>query len=393
MQVFGFEPLGGHGGMLLFDLAFFKALAKQDLNVTWVTCDETQVQSEGYELWTPFRGIYGKSHTWRRGLRYMRGWWKLLQRAREELNHHPVVIHQQFVTLPPVELVCVLTAQRLGIPCVLTPHDVTLSVDVSHTSWLLRRLYRQFDALIVHSENARAELERILGDNTSPIYLIPHGHYNDSHGDGPKLEQTVARMRLGIPQDSHVIVLIGNIKPEKGLEYLLRAIPLVLRDLPNTILLVGGRPQHHDVGFYERLIDELGIRSHVRVRWEYLPDEELPLYYRSADVVALPYIQAYQSGVCLTAYAYYRPVVASAVGGLTEQVLDGETGYLVPPADLQALADTLIKILRDRALATAMGERGHNWATEHLDWDMIAAQTAKVYQMAWHKTGKSGSES
>jgi len=149
--------------------------------------------------------------------------------------------------------------------------------------------------------------------------------------------------------------------------------------------LIAGRPLHNDITIYETLIDELNIRASVRTRWEYIPDEELPLYYRATDVVALPYTRVYQSGVCLTAYAFRRPVVASAVGGLKEQVLDGETGYLVPPSDPTAIANALVKSLRQPDLAEAMGERGHTWAGEKFDWGIIAARTVEVYQEVWTK--------
>jgi starch synthase len=96
--------------------------------------------------------------------------------------------------------------------------------------------------------------------------------------------------------------------------------------------------------------------------------------------VAVPYTRAYQSGVVLTAYAFQRPVVASAVGGLPEQVVDGVTGWLVPPADPAALAKALTVALGDRGHADAMGARGHEWAAEMFDWEAIARQTVGIYE-------------
>src|SRR5262249_20581747 len=100
----------------------------------------------------------------------------------------------------------------------------------------------------------------------------------------------------------------------------------------------------------------------------------------AADVIAVPYTRAYQSGVVLTAYAFERAVVASTVGGLVEQVADGETGWLVPPADPAALARALGAARGDRHRADAMGVRAHGWAARHLGWDEIARQTVAVYE-------------
>jgi starch synthase len=82
----------------------------------------------------------------------------------------------------------------------------------------------------------------------------------------------------------------------------------------------------------------------------------------------------------LEAMACERPVVASAVGGIPEVVVPGETGLLVPPADPRALADALNRVLRDRAAANAMGHAGRRRVEEHFSWTTIAARTHRMYQ-------------
>ena len=390
LRVFNLEPIGGRGPMYLFDVAFFGALARHNLDLVWVTCDETEGDPRGYELWTPWQGIYGDAPAWRRGLRYARGLWAVLRRARRAARHSRVVLHQQFVQVPFLDLLFVLAARRCGIPCVLDPHDVRPYADVSHGAALLPVLYRQYDALIVHSRVGRDELATLLPRSVPSITMIPLGHLNDAYATDAALDRTEARKRLGLRDTDSVILFLGQIKREKGLEYLLRALPAVAAQLPAVRLIVAGRPYHDDVAFYEHLIDSLGISAHVQKRWEYVPNDELGRYYRAADVVALPYTRVYQSGVVLTAYAFQRPVVASAVGGLTEQVADGETGWLVPPADPAALAEALAAALRDRHRADAMGARGHQWAAEMFDWDVIARETVSVYELVSRQRVRAG---
>jgi glycosyltransferase involved in cell wall biosynthesis len=113
---------------------------------------------------------------------------------------------------------------------------------------------------------------------------------------------------------------------------------------------------------------------------EHIPDEDVPFYFRAADVVVLPYRRVYQSGVLLMAYSFSKPVVASAVGGLKETIRDGETGYLVRSEDPDALARALGEILGDPARAAAMGEAGYRLVAERFSWDVIARQTLAFYQ-------------
>jgi D-inositol-3-phosphate glycosyltransferase len=393
LTVFNLEPIGGHGPMHLCDIAFFDALAHHNFDLIWVTCDETGNAHTDYELWTPWRGIYGNAPAWRRGLRYARGLCAVLLRARRAARYSRVVLHQQFVQVPSLDLLFVLAARWLGIPCVLTPHDVRPYADVSRGTALLPMLYRQYDALIVQSRFGRDELATLLSRSAPQITVIPLGHLNNVYTKESMLDRRDARERLGLRETDHVILFLGQIKREKGLEYLLRALPAVVARFPAVRLIVAGRPYHEDVTLYEHLIDSLAIGAHVQRRWEYIPNTELARYYRAANVVALPYTRVYQSAVVLTAYAFRRAVVASAVGGLEEQVVNGETGWLVPPADPAALGEALVAALRDGDRADAMGARGHQWAAKTFDWDAIARETVSLYELVSRATAHARSSS
>lgn len=373
-----YDPIGGHGGMYLYDLAFIRSVLRRGMDVTWVTCDETPRHHE-LDLWTPFTGIYGSAPAWRRGIRYALGLCRLLARIRRESKTRRVIVLQQFAIVPALELAFAAAARGLGARCVLAPHDITPFEGGERTAWLLPKLYAQYAALVSHSAAGQAELKRLLPGRGTPIYLIPHGHYNDSHARGARTPRALARQGLGIPASCKVVLFLGQIRREKGLEHLLRAMPRVLQEVPDAVLIVAGRPTHDSTSTYETLIKELGLSDdQVRLRWSYVADDDLPLYYRSANVVAVPYTRVYQSGVCLTAYAFRRAVVASAIAGLSEQVRDGLTGRLVRPADPSALAEALVDVLRNPDVADSMGEVGHAWAAEAYSWDNIAEQVLEM---------------
>src|SRR5262249_5765207 len=166
-------------------LALFGALSRQPVELIWVTCDETDDRPAGYEVWTPWRGIYGEAPAWRRGIRYARGVVSVLRRGPGHARRRRVVVHPQISQVPFVELPFVAAVQRAGVPCILTPHDIEPYADASRSAGLLPRLYRRYDALIASSRHGRDELAALLGGAAPPISVIPLGHLNDAYGGGP----------------------------------------------------------------------------------------------------------------------------------------------------------------------------------------------------------------
>jgi glycosyltransferase involved in cell wall biosynthesis len=157
----------------------------------------------------------------------------------------------------------------------------------------------------------------------------------------------------------------------KGLDVLLEAMPLLWRRHPDLTLMVAGageRPKH------PLLSDE-----RVTVRSEHIPDKEVPKLFAGTTCLVLPYRQASQSGVGSLAKRYGRPIVATAVGGLPELVGDG-SGMVVPPEDSEQLADAVLRILDDRALAERMGEAGTRAVEREAGWRAIAERTLDAYE-------------
>jgi len=156
------------------------------------------------------------------------------------------------------------------------------------------------------------------------------------HG-GEELPSIKEELQLERPQ----VLFFGYVREYKGLKYLIEAMPVVLAEVDVGLMIVG--EFYDDRGRYERLIDRLGIREHVTVIAEHVPDEAVGRYFGAADLVALPYVSATQSGITQIAYAFGLPVVSTNVGGLPEVVADGKTGYIVSPGDPEALAKAIIR--------------------------------------------------
>jgi len=143
-------------------------------------------------------------------------------------------------------------------------------------------------------------------------------------------------------------LFFGFIREYKGLRTLLDSMPAIKSSLPECrLMIVGDFPSDKNRAEYEALMEKNGCRESVLLVDGYVPDDEVEKYFAACDLVVLPYDSATQSGIAQIAYGFEKPVVATDVGGLGEVVLEGETGYLVPPKDPEKLAGAIIKFFAE----------------------------------------------
>ena len=224
------------------------------------------------------------------------------------------------------------------------------------TRWMLRAC----DGLLAMSDAVADDL-RQLAPSVSHV-VVPHPVYD---GFGDPVPRADARAALGLPPDAPVFLFFGFIRRYKGLAVLLNAWPEVVRQLPGARLVVAGE-------FYADE-DALRLRAaalgdSVRLDADYIPDDRVGLYFGAADAVVQPYLTATQSGVAQIAFHYGRPVVTTDVGGLAETVPDGVAGLVVPPDDPGALAEALVRFVRD-----GLGPELEDGARrQRVSWDALA---------------------
>jgi glycosyltransferase involved in cell wall biosynthesis len=210
--------------------------------------------------------------------------------------------------------------------------------------------------VVICPSNALAEDARRLG--ARGIAVIPSGV------DLPS--------EVGAEADPPEVFYAGRLSPEKGVLELVEAA----RGL--NLVVAGDGP----------------LRRQVPQALGFVPPDELALLYARAALVACPSHREGFGVACLEAMAHGRPVVASAVGGLLDLVVDGETGIHVPPGDVPALRAALERLLGDRELRRHMGEAGRRRAGERFSWDAVTRETLDLYaRYAGKKPGLSGSDS
>lgn len=196
-----------------------------------------------------------------------------------------------------------------------------------------------------------------------------------------------ARRRLGLDPDAFIVTYVGRMLPRKDPRNIVRAVALLAEqtDRPVKLMLVGGETAEPDplltpeLGALQQLAAELGIADRVISYGKRQPDV-LHEYYSAGDVaVTTPWYEPF--GLTpLEGMACGRPVVGSAVGGLTFTIQDGQTGLLVPPRDPAALAAALRRLLEQPALATQMGHAARARVEREFTWGIVAERTAALYQ-------------
>lgn len=225
---------------------------------------------------------------------------------------------------------------------ILLAHNITPHERQPGGRLLTRWLVAQCDAFIVHSTTVRDDL---LALKPNARYVqVPHPVHQMFECS---LTQAQARARLGLAADAPVLLHFGYVRAYKGLHVLLDTMPRVRDALPSACLIVAGE-FYVDRRPYEQQIAARGLADCVTLVDRFIPREEVGLYFVAADLVVLPYLRATQSGIVPIAAYHARPVIVTAVGGLPEQVVDGETGYIVPPNDAAALAQAITRFFAEK---------------------------------------------
>ena len=296
---------------------------------------------------------------------------KMLSRIWKEIDHlQPDVIH----------LVAVNSWFNLSLvvrrpSCLVTTiHDPVMHAgDLSQRKipQIVRDLpIRYSQWLIVHGQALK---EVLLARHTIPserIATMPIGELSIyRHWDGATW-----------PEREGTILFFGRIWPYKGLDYLIAAEPAISAACPEARFVIAGRGE--DLDRYRAMMTH---PERFEVLGEFIPRDKVPRLFQQASVVALPYIEASQSAVIPLAYAFGRPVVATAVGGIPDVVEHGRDGLLIPPRDSDALAKAVISLLQDQETRHRMGQRVLEKTRNELSWTTIARRTMKVYQAVAHE--------
>jgi glycosyltransferase involved in cell wall biosynthesis len=273
----------------------------------------------------------------------------------------------------------------LGKKIILTVHNVNTSRRDSKDSALnrqtLRFQYRQADHIFVHTQEMKQELSKEYCVNESQVTVIPFGINNSV--PNTDLSSIEAKERLGLRKEDKTILFFGNIAPYKGLEYLVSAYQQIAAKRSDYKLIIAGRPKGFEQ--YWTQVQEM-IRADVQkgkiiLRKEYIPDEETEVFFKAADVLALPYRYIYQSGVLFLGYSFGLPVLAADVGSLRDEIVEGKTGLVFKPEDPVDLGRAIETYFSSELFSNLSARRAEirDFAMKRNSWTAVGQSTIRTY--------------
>jgi len=229
---------------------------------------------------------------------------------------------------------------------------------------ILLRIWQDASMLVAVSNGLRK-----LALNTDPdanILVIPNGV------DVEEFKPLFVEKN----EEDHILFVGRLDSNRKGVSFLLQAFQRLSDEkLPCKLTIIGDGPYRSRL---EQLAEDLNLNNIEFLG--HIPNAQLPIHYNHADIFVLPSCAEGMSNVILEAMACGLPVVATNVGGNPELVQNGETGFLVPPENVDALYDSLVKLLSDKNLRERMGRSGRKTVEEFFTWDKIAEDYHKLYE-------------
>jgi len=251
------------------------------------------------------------------------------------------------------------------------PHEKHLG-DRLLTGYFMQRI----DGLIAMSKS-------VLNDGKSFRKNLPDGYCPhpifDNYGERMSFE--LAKQKLKLDNGTRYLLFFGFIRDYKGLDLLITAFADErLRQFPVKLLIAGEYYSNSEP--YLKLISEHKLENWIELRTDFIPDNEVNLYFSAADLVVQPYKSATQSGVTQIGYHFNKPMLVTNVGGLSEIIPDGKIGYVVEP-ESQCIADALVDFYtNDR-----MTEFESNMAEEKkkFSWSNMVQTFVSVYNQANYK--------
>jgi len=283
--------------------------------------------------------------------------------------------------------ILMLYYKALGKKIGLTAHNVNQARRDAKDSLLnritLKIQYRLCDHIFVHTQKMKDELCQDFDVAETAVTVIRHP-VNNAFPD-TELTPAGAKRHLGLGNDEKAILFFGRIRPYKGIEYLLDAFRLLSDDRPaNYRLIIAGEPKKGSEEYLHEIQESVKRdfnRGQVILRIQFIPDDEMELYLKGADVLVLPYKEIFQSGVLFLAYSFGLPVVATDVGSFREEIVEGITGFLCKPGDPAELANAIETYFASELFENLTVHRKElkDYANAIHSWDAVAELTCKAY--------------
>ncbi len=343
---------------------------------------------KGYEPWPDM-----KQNTDPRFAAAMGAFSQSLAMAKDNLDADVVHCHTWYTQMGGL-----LAAKLWNIPFVLTTHSLEplrpwkaeqLGTAYQLSSWMERTAIESADAVIAVSRETRNDIFRLFGAAAARTHVIHNGIDLDEYRPTAR---TDALERHGVDLSRPYVLFVGRITRQKGIVHLVNAIPYIDRNV--QVVLLAGAPDTERIAAEMNQSVAVARQARGGIIWidEMLPRDQTIQFYSHAAVFCCPSVYEPFGIINLEAMACRTAVVASAIGGIPEVVVSGETGLLVelalepgtfsprdPAQFSRTLADAINRVASDPRMAQRMGVAGRVRAEQHFSWRAIAAKTLELY--------------
>lgn len=267
-----------------------------------------------------------------------------------------------------------LLGQIMGVPVVATVHGKNYFAEQVKRRVAYRYVSR-VSRMVAVSEDLKQFIVRRVGVAEHRVNVVYNGV--DVAGPPPVDQLSAIRADLRLDGYDHVIGAVGSLYSVKGHIHLIKALPEILRACPKTLLLLVGQ------GELEQALKAEVVKRNLDAHVRFLGfRSDVPALLSLFDVFVLPSLSEGLSMALLEAMAAGKPVVATKVGGNSELVLDGDTGFLIDSESPESISDRVVQVLRDKVRAVSMGDRGCRRVHDKFSFRAMVDRYQNYYEQA-----------
>ena len=235
------------------------------------------------------------------------------------------------------------------------------------SSLIINRIVKYSDLCIVHTKENQEKLNNLIKHDVNVI-ILPLGPLNDLM----YLDNSIEIYEFyGLNKNKKYILMFGIVRKYKGLEYAIKAMKFLNKtDYSDYQLLVVGEIWIN-LRKEKGLIYKYGLEDNIIFIDKFIPDKHILPFFKIAEIIIYPYINATQSGSLNFALSATKPIIATTVGGFKEILKDQVNGLLIPPKDPYKLANAILKLIENPELAKKIAKNGYEYFQNNISWDTI----------------------
>lgn len=301
-------------------------------------------------------------------------WLRALVTVRKKIlqeNFKTLIVGQVL----PLGTVALVLKKMMEIDYIVMTHamDITVPQKYPRKKWLMKQILNNAKQVVTVSQYTRTEIQKMMeGKKQHRITIIPPG----PNITAEKYPDARAKIDKETLENKKIILSVGRLVKRKGHDMVIKAMPLVLKKFPDAKYLIVGEGEYR--AELEQLVKKLKLENSVNFLGALKDDQQVAALYHDCNLFIMPSRQLENNDVegfglvFLEANSFGKPVIAGNSGGVTDAVVDGQTGFLVEPEDKQMISKAIIQLLYNPELAQKLGKQGAERVKEKFSWSLQA---------------------